>query len=185
MSPTMEKRKIRATSMAERAAVDASKAEKETVPQRKSERLAKEAPRRKVIAAKSFEQTKDPQPEGRGQRKDADVQTPTKRKAKTTKSSVSGFKRLRKDQGIPTTSGTPSKEYNEVEVRNEITEMMVDDGGVVSIVYFPTWQIKELDSERGHRDFRESFGSINWNFPGLPCKLLISIGQLFWTFEVL
>ena len=82
-------------------------------------------PRRKATAAKSFEHTKDPQPEGRGQRKDADVQTPAKRKAKTTESSVSGFKRLRKLGGIPTTSGTPSKEYNEVEVRNEITEKMV------------------------------------------------------------
>lgn len=96
MSPTMEKRKTRATGMAERAAAEASKAEKATVPQRKSERLAKEAPRRKATAAKSFEHTKDPQPEGRGQRKDADVQTPAKRKAKTTESSVSGFKRLRK-----------------------------------------------------------------------------------------
>lgn len=144
MSPTMEKRKTRATSMAERAAAEASKAEKATVPQRKSERLVKEAPRRKATAAKSFEHTKDP---GRGQRKDADVQTPAKRKAKTTESSVSGFKRLRKLGGIPTTSGTPSKEYNEVEVRNEITEKMVD-GNVQSVgISEPARNISSTDGE--------------------------------------
>lgn len=100
-----------------------------------------------TTAAKSFEHTKDPQPEGRGQRKDADVQTPAKRKAKTTKSSVSGFKRLRKLGGIPTTSGTPSKEYNEVEVRNEITEMMVD-GNVQSVgISEPARKISSTDGE--------------------------------------